>query len=313
MKRELSRRRAVGAALGAALALSCCAPDRLCAQALRGGARRGALDATHEGLSPGAPDDQSAALRPRSGEGRSGGPAALPAARPLRGRRRRRCRATRTSDRRARAVARSPSAAAHACFAARARRAAAARRARRSTARALPLDGPVPACSTPKTSPTSSSTIARSSEAARAGAKLRACAGRVENCRVASDRHGRPLTSTSRAAWRSAATSSPIAATPAFSSAATRRARTARSSRGNRVSRIRADSGGTGQNGNGINLDKANGVIVADNRVDDCAFSAIRCFSSDAISGHRQHRARAPARWRSTSSSPSRARSSRTT
>jgi len=52
----------------------------------------------------------------------------------------------------------------------------------------------------------------------------------------------------------------------------------------NRVSRIRADSGGTGQNGNGINLDKANGVIVAGNRVDDCAFSAIRCFSSDSIS-----------------------------
>ena len=34
---------------------------------------------------------------------------------------------------------------------------------------------------------------------------------------------------------------------------------------GNRVSKVRADSGGTGQNGNGINLDKANGVIVADN------------------------------------------------
>jgi len=53
--------------------------------------------------------------------------------------------------------------------------------------------------------------------------------------------------------------------------------------RGNRVGHIRADSGGTGQNGNGINLDKANGVIIADNRVDDCAFSAIRCFSSDNI------------------------------
>ena len=53
--------------------------------------------------------------------------------------------------------------------------------------------------------------------------------------------------------------------------------------RGNRVSQIRADSGGTGQNGNGINLDKANGVVVADNRVDGCAFSAIRCFSSDNI------------------------------
>ena len=57
---------------------------------------------------------------------------------------------------------------------------------------------------------------------------------------------------------------------------------------GNRVSNIRADSGGTGQNGNGINLDKANGVIVADNRVDSCAFSAMRAFSSDtlAISGN---------------------------
>ena len=53
--------------------------------------------------------------------------------------------------------------------------------------------------------------------------------------------------------------------------------------RGNRVSEIRANSGGTGQNGNGINLDKANGVVIADNRVDQCAFSAIRCFSSDNI------------------------------
>lgn len=53
--------------------------------------------------------------------------------------------------------------------------------------------------------------------------------------------------------------------------------------RGNRVNGIRADSGGTGQNGNGINLDKANNVVVADNRVDDCAFTAIRCFSSDNI------------------------------
>ncbi len=52
---------------------------------------------------------------------------------------------------------------------------------------------------------------------------------------------------------------------------------------GNRVENIRAESGGSGQNGNGINLDKANGVIVAGNRVDGCAFSAIRCYSSDAL------------------------------
>nr|MBA3518320.1 TIGR03808 family TAT-translocated repetitive protein [Hyphomicrobiales bacterium] len=53
--------------------------------------------------------------------------------------------------------------------------------------------------------------------------------------------------------------------------------------RGNRVTAIRADSGGTGQYGNGINLDKANGVIVAGNRIDDCGFSAIRCYSSDNV------------------------------
>jgi uncharacterized secreted repeat protein (TIGR03808 family) len=51
--------------------------------------------------------------------------------------------------------------------------------------------------------------------------------------------------------------------------------------RGNRVTSIRAKSGGTGQYGNGINVSKANGVIVAGNRIDDCDFSAIRCFSSD--------------------------------
>jgi uncharacterized secreted repeat protein (TIGR03808 family) len=44
----------------------------------------------------------------------------------------------------------------------------------------------------------------------------------------------------------------------------------------NRVERIAAKSGGTGQNGNGINVYRAGGVIVSDNRVADCAFSAIR-------------------------------------
>ncbi|HUG62906.1 MAG TPA: TIGR03808 family TAT-translocated repetitive protein [Methylomirabilota bacterium] len=44
----------------------------------------------------------------------------------------------------------------------------------------------------------------------------------------------------------------------------------------NRVERIEARSGGTGQVGNGINIFRANGVIVADNHVSDCAFSAIR-------------------------------------
>jgi len=53
--------------------------------------------------------------------------------------------------------------------------------------------------------------------------------------------------------------------------------------RGNRVGAIRAASGGTGQYGNGINLSKANGVIVADNRIDDCDFSAVRAFSCDNV------------------------------
>ena len=49
---------------------------------------------------------------------------------------------------------------------------------------------------------------------------------------------------------------------------------------GNRVQRIFARGGGTGQRGNGINLFRANGVIVADNHISDCAFSAVRANSA---------------------------------
>lgn len=45
---------------------------------------------------------------------------------------------------------------------------------------------------------------------------------------------------------------------------------------GNRVERIRATAGGTGQNGNGINLFRADGVSVTNNHITGCAFSAIR-------------------------------------
>ena len=45
---------------------------------------------------------------------------------------------------------------------------------------------------------------------------------------------------------------------------------------GNRVSRTRADAGGTGENGNGINVFRAHGVSVIGNQVADSAFSAIR-------------------------------------
>ncbi|HHZ07549.1 MAG TPA: TIGR03808 family TAT-translocated repetitive protein [Rhizobiales bacterium] len=52
---------------------------------------------------------------------------------------------------------------------------------------------------------------------------------------------------------------------------------------GNRVERIAARSGGTGQFGNGINVFRANGVLVGQNSVSDCAFSAIRANSSSNL------------------------------
>ncbi len=52
---------------------------------------------------------------------------------------------------------------------------------------------------------------------------------------------------------------------------------------GNRVERIAARNGGTGQYGNGINTFRANGVMVANNSVSDCAFSAIRANSSSNL------------------------------
>ncbi|MEE9315155.1 MAG: TIGR03808 family TAT-translocated repetitive protein [Rhizobiaceae bacterium] len=45
---------------------------------------------------------------------------------------------------------------------------------------------------------------------------------------------------------------------------------------GNRIQRIAAKGGGTGQRGNGINLFRANGVIVSNNHISNCAFSAVR-------------------------------------
>jgi uncharacterized secreted repeat protein (TIGR03808 family) len=44
----------------------------------------------------------------------------------------------------------------------------------------------------------------------------------------------------------------------------------------NRVTRISTKGGGTGQNGNGINVFRAGSVMVSNNRISDCAFSAIR-------------------------------------
>ncbi|BCH34041.1 Tat protein [Mesorhizobium sp. L-8-10] len=52
---------------------------------------------------------------------------------------------------------------------------------------------------------------------------------------------------------------------------------------GNRVERILARNGGTGQFGNGINTYRADNVVIANNSVLDCAFSAIRTNSSSNL------------------------------
>ncbi|MCY0146218.1 TIGR03808 family TAT-translocated repetitive protein [Hoeflea sp. G2-23] len=51
----------------------------------------------------------------------------------------------------------------------------------------------------------------------------------------------------------------------------------------NRVMRISAQAGGTGQNGNGINIFRAGNVMVTGNHVSDCAFSAIRANQASNI------------------------------
>ncbi|MEX0955394.1 MAG: TIGR03808 family TAT-translocated repetitive protein [Rhizobiaceae bacterium] len=52
---------------------------------------------------------------------------------------------------------------------------------------------------------------------------------------------------------------------------------------GNRVERIHALYGGTGPFGNGINVFRAGNVIVANNVIADCAFSAIRANSASNV------------------------------
>ena len=45
---------------------------------------------------------------------------------------------------------------------------------------------------------------------------------------------------------------------------------------GNRIVRIRADAGGTGENGKGVSVFRAGGVLVSGNRITDCAYTAVR-------------------------------------
>ncbi len=51
----------------------------------------------------------------------------------------------------------------------------------------------------------------------------------------------------------------------------------------NTISSIAAAAGGTGQNGNGINIYRAAGVMVAGNRISDCAYSAVRANEASNV------------------------------
>ena len=50
---------------------------------------------------------------------------------------------------------------------------------------------------------------------------------------------------------------------------------------GNRVEHIDWRGGGNGQNGNGINIFRADGVVISGNHISDCAFTAVRLNSTN--------------------------------
>ncbi|WP_349368186.1 TIGR03808 family TAT-translocated repetitive protein [Salinarimonas sp.] len=52
---------------------------------------------------------------------------------------------------------------------------------------------------------------------------------------------------------------------------------------GNRIARIAARGGGTGERGNGVNVFRAGGVLVADNVITECAYSAVRNNAGDGV------------------------------
>ena len=276
----LSRRALLACMLGAS---AWCVPGRARAQGARSlvDGLRGALDATAGGAGAGRAGRPERAAGAALGKAEAAGRRC--SCRPAATRSRRSsCPAARASDRRAGTdAARLPRRRLHAArpqrrTAAHGRRDA---RRRRPAARSTPS----PACSTPTTVDdlvlddcAFAGSAAGAVRAPRLRRPRRALAHRAA-------RDDRPRPRCSRAAWRS--TDNVVADCGDTGILVGRDEEGADDTivRGNRVSGIRADSGGTGQYGNGINLDKANGVIVADNRIDDCAFSAIRCFSSDNV------------------------------
>lgn len=52
---------------------------------------------------------------------------------------------------------------------------------------------------------------------------------------------------------------------------------------GNRITRIAATNGGTGQYGNGINIFRADDVMITNNHISSCAFSAIRANAGSNV------------------------------
>jgi uncharacterized secreted repeat protein (TIGR03808 family) len=276
MINDLSRRRTMGLISAAALGLT--PPARAFAQGLRGALDAG-IDATHEGLKPGSPDDQTGALaRALKKADVEGRPLFLPPGRYEL--------ASIVLPNRARVIGipgethllfRGGSSLLH------------ARHAHTLRLEGLTLDGGALPLQ-PSVGLLNAEDVAEVVlddcaflGSGAAGAKLRDCGGRVENCRF--------TTIGTIGLWLDQSRGMRIADNVLEDCGDTgilvsREAESEDGSivTGNRVSKVRANSGGTGQNGNGINLDKANGVIIGDNRVDDCAFSAIRCFSSDNIS-----------------------------
>lgn len=51
----------------------------------------------------------------------------------------------------------------------------------------------------------------------------------------------------------------------------------------NRIARIAATAGGSGQNGNGVNVFRAGGVLVEGNRITDCAYSGVRANAASNV------------------------------
>ena len=51
----------------------------------------------------------------------------------------------------------------------------------------------------------------------------------------------------------------------------------------NRIERIASRDGGEGQNGNGVNVFRAGAVTVANNRITDCAFTAVRANAASTV------------------------------